>query len=640
MPDQSQASDRSARFVTPITSWALLATLLFPLERPAFADEPPKLATPPAVSAQPAATPFAAPSATSQAPLAAGTAVPVEDAPPSEAQKTEAKGHFEKGLKLFQDQAWGPALAEFLRSREIFPTRAATRNAAVALRKLQRYDESLVMFETLLRDFPSMPLGERESAQKNATELRDLVGTIEISGAESGAAIAISGTNRGEFPPVVPLRVSAGSHVVRLVKEGFEPFETRVEVAGGQLVPVVAKMKKLVDSGRLRVTERGGRTLDVWIDGGRVGETPWEGIQGVGNHTVVLRSPGKLGTQPVSVVVKSQQPANLSLTAEDLESSLRVEPTPGGAVVAIDSVTVGSGVWLGRLKVGLHKIEVTSDGFRPVLKEVTLEKGGRETVKVALERDPNAAFWRKPPRVAMELSAAIPFLPSFGGDVAGKCTGTCSQSIGIGALGFGHGTYELGSGFGFGLSLGYLFGFQTVSKRPTQLLPYSHDNAPPPQDGTADDVLRLSSFMAGVHLSYHFGESIPVLLRASGGVMIGQIRDERSGTFTSTTGESGPRQYQSPAVLDRQMAMYGYVDLEPKVGLKLSKDTDLSLGVQVLLLIGTSPPKWTQATQGAQAIQPTEASAGLDGRGTYAGEPVLGSILFGVAPTASLRYYF
>jgi len=66
-------------------------------------------------------------------------------------------------------------------------------------------------------------------------ELRKLVGTIEIEEAEPGATIVIDGQNRGDYPPLVPLRVGRGSHTVRVHKAGFVPFETRVDVAGGGL---------------------------------------------------------------------------------------------------------------------------------------------------------------------------------------------------------------------------------------------------------------------------------------------------------------------------------------------------------------------------------------------------------------------
>lgn len=611
-------SSSSARLSNQVGPWIGAVTTVSLFAQLAFAGDPP--ATAPA----PPATPVSATSVT----VSTGAApTSSDDAPPSEAQKTDAKVHFDKGLNLFGQQAWAPALAEFLRSREIYRTRNATRNAAVSLRKLQRYDEALAMFETMLREFPSMPVGERESAQREAAQLRDLVGTIDISGAEPGASMIVSGTDRGEYPPVVPLRVSAGSHIVRVVKEGFEPFQGRVDVAGGQSAGVVAKMKKLADSGRLKVSERGGLTLDVIVDTGLVGQTPWEGLVGIGPHAVQLRSKGKLGTPPASVVVKSQQTTTLALTAEDLDSSLRVEPTPIGATVAIDSVTVGSGVWIGRLKAGPHKVEVTADGFRTAVQDVTLRTSDREIVKVDLERDPDAQFWQKPPRIAFEFSAALPLFPSFGGDVAGRCVDQCAQSVGLGALGFGHGTYELSSGLGFGISLGYLFGTQSVTDRSTQLVPFNREGEPPPQGGTADDSLRLSAFLGGIHFSYRLGESFPVMFRLGAGVLVGQMRDERKGRFTG----SDDAQYDSAPIVDRLMAIYGYLDFEPRVGVRLGKNLDLALGAQVLLLGAFSQPTWTQSN---------EVDAGTDGRGTYRAEPVMGTFVFGIAPTASFRYDF
>ena len=136
-------------------------------------------------------------------------------------------------------------MAEFLASRELYPTRVATNNAAIALRKLQRYDEALDMFETFLRDF-EVPPRERKEAQKQLTELRALVGTIDIVGAEAGASIVVGSVDRGEYPPVKPIRVAAGTHVVRLFKEGYEPFETRIDVAGGSIASVEAKLARLM----------------------------------------------------------------------------------------------------------------------------------------------------------------------------------------------------------------------------------------------------------------------------------------------------------------------------------------------------------------------------------------------------------
>lgn len=582
----------------------------------------------PAPSAAPAAPPAtaapAAPPADTPAPVA--TAATEENVPTPQA-KEEARRHFEKGISLVQESAWAAALAEFLVSIELFPTRSALFNASLCYQKLQRFDDALDSYEKLLRDYPNLPADDKATAQKAVAEMRSRVGTVDVTDAEPGASIVISGQDRGEFPPVAPLRVGAGSHVVRVFKEGYEPYETRVEVAGGQIARVSAKLKKLTDSGRLKIAERGGLTLEVLVDNVVVGTTPWEGLVGVGPHTVALRGKGKLGTQPASAIVKSQQLTTLSLTAEDLEASLRVDPTPVSATVAIDGVTVGNGVWLGRLKTGTHKVEITAEGFLPASRSVNLTKGAREIVKLELERDPNAAFWQKPPKIALEASAGFLIIPSFGGPLADACGSGCSQSTGVGAIGFGHGTYELGSGLGFGISLGYLFNVQTLNDRAATLNPYSVGGVPPPLSGTATDELRLSAFLGGVHISYRFGESVPVLLRLGGGAMVGQVRDERRGRLTDSTGAA----VEARTVDDLQQIVSVFVNPEVKVGFKPTENITLSGGVQATMLITVQQPKWTETI---------EVNAGADGLGRYPSESLMGQFVFGIAPTVSFRYDF
>src|SRR5262245_14346266 len=115
----------------------------------------------------------------------AQTAGPPSAATPDEgeaAKKEEARGHFERGLGLFDDEQWDPALAEFLRSRQIHPSRAATKNAAICLRNLKRFDEALEMFEELL-GMAGLSANDRELAQREIKSLAARVGTIELRGA-------------------------------------------------------------------------------------------------------------------------------------------------------------------------------------------------------------------------------------------------------------------------------------------------------------------------------------------------------------------------------------------------------------------------------------------------------------------------
>ncbi len=606
MTDRSNrwASPAPARFRRPLS--ALLALSLLAEVTPAFAQPKPPPPPPPAPGA----------------PAPGAPAAPVDDA-----KLAESKAHFLKGLKLLEEEAWTAALAEFLASRELNPTRSATNNAAIALRKLQRFDESLDMFEALLRDYPNMPQGERTLAQRNVAELRDLVGTIDVQGAEPGAAILIDGQARGEYPPIAPLRVSAGSHLIRVFKEGFEPFEVRADVAGGQVSKVAAKLRALQDSGRLSVTERSGSQVEVVVDNVTVGITPWEGLLAVGDHTVVLKGKGRIGTQPVSASVKSQQVTSLTLIAEELDAALRVEPTPSGATVAIDSVVVGHGIWLGWLKSGTHTVEISNEGFLPVSRQVKLERGGRELVNVSLDRDPKSALWRKPSHWEIDGSAGFAVIPSFGGQVGDQCAGSCS-ALGIGAAGSFNAGYQLGIGIGFGLSLGYVAGFQSLTGRGAKLTPRGETA----KSGTADESLRLSAFMGGANVFYHLGDRFPVLFRLGFGALVGQVRDQRTGQFTDVKNHT----YKTFAAADLEEAVYLHVDPEIRFGVRLGEHVDLTAGVQALVLLAIKQPAWNQGIE----VGPAKGQTSADGVGNYASESLMGKVVFGIVPGLNLRYEF
>jgi hypothetical protein len=285
---------------------------------------------------------------------------------------------------------------------------------------------------------------------------------------------------------------------------------------------------------------------------------------------------------------------------------------------------VGHGVWSGWLKAGLHRVDVASEGFVTVTREVRFDPGGRNVVAVQLDPDANSVLWRKPPRWTLEANAGPVFIPSFGGEVAGNCTQPCSTSVAVGGLGLFHAGYQRGSGLGFGLSLGYLIATENVTDRRTQLTPHGY---PPSasQSGTVNDDLRLSAFLGGATVAYRLDEKTPVLFRLGAGLVLGQLRDQRTGKFTSSDGTA----YQTFPVADLEGITSFYLDPGIRVGIRLGDHVDLSLGAQILMMLALSQPSWKQSI---------EVGAGKDGVGNYAAGATMGSFIFGLAPTASLRY--
>jgi hypothetical protein len=547
-----------------------------------------------------------------------------QEAPPV-TPTSDARARFRKGNELFKQHAWAAALAELLESRKLHPTMVATANAAYCLRQLERYDEALDLYESLLRDFKDVPADLKDETQRAIVELRGLVGTIEIGESEPGAAISIDGRARGEYPSIEPLRVAAGSHTVRLYKDGFEPFETRVEVAGRKTVPIDAKLRPLVASGRLKVIEQGGRALEVLLDGSLVGKTPWEGRVPVGEHVVLLRGEGDLGTAPTSVSVELSRTVPLTLVAEELAAVLQIEPVPASARVAIDSVAVGRGIWEGRLRVGEHKIEVAEPGFLTATLTVTLARGKRERTKVTLERDASSPFWRKPARPSrfmLEMAVSSPLVP-FGGAITSDCVGTCSLSTGIGTHGMLRGGYELGWGFGLGAMAGWYAARQVARGRDTSLQELAGEGA---ATARVDDTLRLRGVLVGGWLGYRLDTAFPIQARLNAGALLAVLSDARAGTITSSAGD----EHRFGTIVERHDARFLFLAPELRIGIPLSPHVELSAGIEVPILVPTERALWS-----------TTVAAGSGG-GTFAfdDEPLTSAVLVTFAPGLGARFDF
>lgn len=578
--------------------------------------------------------------AMAQQPLAAEPApAQGEPAPAPDARRAEAFQHFEKGIVLFEEEAWSAALAEFLRSRELYPTRANTKNAAICLRKLHRYDEALDLYEALLAGFANLPEEDRALAERAVVELRGLVGTVDLRGVEPGASIVIDGRDRGTAPPPGPLRVAVGTHVVRIYKDGFAPFEARVDVPGGRAVVLQARLGALTRAGRLKVAEETGKALQVLVDNVVVGTTPWEGALAVGEHTVVLRGEENIGTQPAAAPVSLNRTTTLTLVAEKLDAELRVEPTPRGAAVAVDGVALGRGIWNGRLRSGGHRVEIAADGFLSVARDVSLEPGEREVVSVSLARDPDSPLWaaKNPPKITFDLTGAFAIAPSLGGDVAGDCVDPCSTGPGLGAAVMLHGGYQFGSGIGVGIGAGYLSVSQSTTGRATRLLPRGLD----PNPGVADDTLTLRGLLVGGAASLHLGETFPLLIRLGAGGLFGSLTDRRSGSFstverTVSDGNGGTTvlpatPYETGELEESPSATYLFVAPELRAGLRLGDHVEIGAHLGAYILIGISRPTWADERF---------VATGNDGAAVFGEQELTAGTILVLAPGLGARFDF
>ncbi len=564
---------------------------------------------------------------------------PVETLEQRAARLEAAKVHFAKAIALRDQKNLAAAAAEYLEARRIFPTWSATAGAARCYQLLFRYDEALDLYDVLLRDFSDiLPKAAKTEAQKALIEMRGLVGTVEIVEAEVDAAIMIDGRSRGTFPSPNPIRVPAGAHVVRVYMEGFEPFESSLDIVGNRVHTVEARLRKLDlrETGRLRVSEAKNRPVQVVIDGNIVGTAPWEGTLLASEHTVTLVGDDSWGTQPVRVRVPKQQTETLAMIAEKLDADLRITPTPVGATVAIDSVNVGLGVWQGKLRHGKHRLEVASEGFVLDVREVNLRPGEHESLKINLDRDPLSPLWKdNRGRVFVEAAIGPNLIPTLGGALVDECVDVCSHGIGVGVSAMGRGGYRFPSGFFVGIEAGYFYARQALSGRETTIHPAGLSD----EYGTVDDTLSLRGVRLGATAGIRLGTKPAMSLRLGvGGVVGGLFRDHRVGTMQTnvrTVGaQSVPSQPYSFDVVQASHVNSLLVTPGFDIAFPLAERLHLltSLEVGVLVTPNKSIPTWSP--------EAVKIDAGTSGQAVFSAQQLMSSVVVFITPAAVLRYEF
>lgn len=543
-------------------------------------------------------------------------------AAPDEAKKNEGKDHFIKGVELMQAEHWDAALVEFNASLALFPTKNARKNAATCLRQLGRFSEALDEYELLLRDYSGqLTPADLDLVNKAIADLKSVTGFIAIESAVAGATVVIDSKPRG-VTPLPPVRVGQGTHTIRVIKEGYVPFETTAPVLGKQTVKIEAELPVLARSGSLTIIEQNGAEAEVIIDGapkGKVGKTPYQEKIGPGAHWVALRGPGNLGTQPAAINVAVDQTATLRLTLEELPAEARIESEPVGAAIVLDGVPVGLGSWEGRLRAGSHKVDATAEGYFRTTKTFDAKTDGKTTFKVTLDRDENSPFWSKgrARKISLGLFGSGVYAAfGMGGDYERSCSNSNTEcydrSRGLGVLGGVRGGYEILPGFSLELDVGYAYIQSSLKRRTTlsgELL------APVRVDIT--DTWTVSGFVVGIGASYRFlRKPFAIYGALTGGAIIGgRVRDRRSGdtpclspltdtdcSTAETRDPPSPRPMRPNSALETKTIPW--IAPELRVGVPLSEA--MELGFSLGLFIGTTDarPKLGQSPQSVAGDRP------------------------------------
>ncbi len=568
---------------------------------------------------------------------------PAVSTPDTEREESllRAKSLFRQGVAVYEAGDIARAADYFRRSREEYPSARNTINEALCLDKLGRYDEALELYEqAIARHSGEMDAEDRAATAASMTALRAKVGELEISSNVTGSVL-VGSRLRGRLPLSTPLRVLPGRHVVRVVQDGYMPFEATVEIVAAQRNLVDARLSPLAAAGGLRVEDASESGSTVLVAGAEMGAAPWEGMLAPGVHVLQARGEGRV-SMPVRVMVVQGQTVLSRLRSEPVAAQVTIRAVPPTAEIVLAGVPLGDGSWEGALPAGDHKLLVQEEGYFEEARSLALRVGSEDQeVEVRMRMDPEHPRWPRPPKGKLWVS---PWLggalgPALQSGAEKGCPSSCPKSPP--AYGFVTGLrmgYELPFPLSFELTAGFISVQRRITREASSTFPAGESEAAVQYE--IDDILRFRGPMFGGGASYGLGpyDGVTLRTRLTVGLVLASSYDviEGKATANGTTQEVNV-DGTGGAVTSRPVFVMPEIGAETKVG-----GWNLGGALGVLYLPKEGPDS------AHESLSVSREGCDLDNPGNVACAPSYGGVageraygpLFLIVPQVSATYVF
>ena len=214
-----------------------------------------------------------------------------------------------------------------------------------------------------------------------------------------GAVVLVDGKERGRTPLIVAL--PQGYHQLVLRQEGRREVSTDFDMPKDGDLSIRLDLPAGDRSGsRLTVTSTPTGAA-VTVDGAQVGVTPWSAEAKPGAHSVAVSGAGFVKEER-TVQIHLNRDTDLAFALQRAGPARLHVDTELPATVRVDGKELGKSPLTAEVEPGEHHLEISSEGYKTVAQQVTLDAGQGLSVRIPLQRAQSQA----PPLIAVSSDPA------------------------------------------------------------------------------------------------------------------------------------------------------------------------------------------------------------------------------------------
>lgn len=245
---------------------------------------------------------------------------------------------------------------------------------------------------------------EKDKTNKLNIPLVPNFGELDIKTTpETGARIIVDGKTETNTSNT-RIKLSPGSHTIRLEKDMFEPVVKNVTITKGELSQLNISLNATFGNVRISAPS----DADVYIDNIHRGKGTWTGRLGSGMHVVDVKKEN-YQDYVKSIQINAGQDFNLSVELEAKTGILNIQSTPYDASIYIDdelqSQTTPAS--FRDIMVGSHSIRVSKPGYGSASTTVTVYEGKTIPINLELSQDIEISVTSDPAGAAVYVDGSF-----------------------------------------------------------------------------------------------------------------------------------------------------------------------------------------------------------------------------------------